>query len=184
MHFKLSTAVLATLIGVAISGPLLVRDTATILSDLNTIDSDIATLTKQFNEFTGDLMQALQTQMVEQQLERDIDKATADTKATSALSAADSTSVTNAILGLKPDIIGSLDAIVAKVPPPLSPSSYCRDRMILTSVENPSQLRRRGQSRPLGPAGSAHQDGRPLGCHPGHCHFDRQVDYRLWNRGY
>ncbi|KAF7117485.1 hypothetical protein CNMCM5793_006467 [Aspergillus hiratsukae] len=114
MQFKLSTAVLATLIGVAISGPLVVRDTATILSDLSTIDSDIATLTQHFNEFTGDLSQALAAQVVEQQLESDIDKATSDTKATSALSAADSTSVTNALLGLKPDIVTSLDAIVAK----------------------------------------------------------------------
>ncbi|RHZ73712.1 hypothetical protein CDV55_108200 [Aspergillus turcosus] len=114
MQFKLSTAVLATLIGVAISGPLVVRDTATILSDLSTIDSDINTLTQQFNAFTGDLSQALATQVVEQQLESDIDKATSDTKATSALSAADSTSVTNALLGLKPDIVTSLDAIVAK----------------------------------------------------------------------
>ncbi|KAF7177768.1 hypothetical protein CNMCM7691_006202 [Aspergillus felis] len=114
MQFKLSTAVLATLIGVAISGPLVVRDTATILSDIKTIDSDINTLTTNFNAFNGDLSQALATQAVEQQLESDIDKATTDTKATSALSAADSTSVTNALLGLKPDIVTSLNAIVAK----------------------------------------------------------------------
>lgn len=114
MQFKFSTAVLATLIGVALSGPLVVRDTATILSDLSIIDSNINSLTQQFNEFTGDLSQALATQVVEQQLESD--KATSDTQATSALSAADSTSVTNALLGLKPDIITSLDAIVAKVP--------------------------------------------------------------------
>jgi predicted PurR-regulated permease PerM len=116
MQFKLSTAVLATLIGVAISGPLVVRDTATILGDLSTIKTDINTLTQHFNEFTGDLLQALAAQAVEQQLESDIDKATSDTKATSALSAADSTSVTNALLGLKPDIVTSLNAIVAKVP--------------------------------------------------------------------
>jgi predicted PurR-regulated permease PerM len=116
MQFKLSTAVLATLIGVAISGPLVVRDTATILSDLSTIKTDINTLTQHFNEFTGDLSQALAAQAAEQQLERDIDKATSDVKATSALSAADSTSVTNALLGLKPDIVTSLNAIVAKVP--------------------------------------------------------------------
>ncbi|GIJ97945.1 hypothetical protein Aspvir_000052 [Aspergillus viridinutans] len=114
MQFKLSTAVLATLIGVAISGPLVVRDTATILTDLKTIDTDINTLTADFNAFTGDLSQALATQVVEQQLESDIDKATTDAKATSALSTADSTSVTNALLGLKPDIITSLNAIVAK----------------------------------------------------------------------
>jgi hypothetical protein len=114
MQFKLSTAVLATLIGVAISGPLVARSAATILSDLKTIDNDINTLTKNFNAFTGDLAQALATQVVEQQLESDIDKATSDTKATSALSAADSTSVTNALLGLKPDIVTSLNAIVAK----------------------------------------------------------------------
>ncbi|RHZ64913.1 mannoprotein [Aspergillus thermomutatus] len=114
MQFKLSTAVLATLLGVAISGPLVVRDTATILSDLSTIDSDINTLTQHFNAFTGDLSQALAAQVVEQQLENDIDKATTDTKATSALSSADSTSVTNALLALKPDIVTSLDAIVAK----------------------------------------------------------------------
>jgi hypothetical protein len=116
MQFKLSTAVLATLIGVAISGPLVVRDTATILSDLSTIKTDINTLTQHFNEFTGDLSQALAAQAAEQQLERDIDKATSDVKATSALSAADSTSVTNALLGLKPDIVTSLNAIVAKKP--------------------------------------------------------------------
>ncbi|EAW19341.1 mannoprotein [Aspergillus fischeri NRRL 181] len=116
MHFKLSTAVLATLIGVAISGPLVARDAATILSDLNTIKTGINTLTQHFNEFTGDLSQALAAQAVEQQLESDIDKATSDAKATSALSAADSTSVTNALLGLKPDIVTSLDAIVAKKP--------------------------------------------------------------------
>jgi hypothetical protein len=122
MQFKLSTAVLTTLIGVAISGPLVVRDTATILSDLSTIKTDINTLTQHFNAFTGDLLQALAAQAVEQQLESDIDKATSDTKATSALSAADSTSVTNALLGLKPDIVTSLNAIVAKVPfsPPFS----------------------------------------------------------------
>lgn len=122
MQFKLSTAVLTSLIGVALSGPLVVRDTATILSDLSTIDSDINSLTQQFNEFTGDLSQALATQVIEQQLESDINKATSDTQATSALSAADSTSVTNALLGLKPDIITSLDAIVAKVPSLLFPN--------------------------------------------------------------
>jgi predicted PurR-regulated permease PerM len=128
MQFKLSTAVLATLIGVAISGPLVVRDTATILSDLSTIKTDINTLTQHFNAFTGDLLQALAAQAVEQQLERDIDKATSDTKATSALSAADSTSVTNALLGLKPDIVTSLNAIVAKVPfSPLFPMLYQTD---------------------------------------------------------
>ncbi|KAF4252785.1 hypothetical protein LV164_007161 [Aspergillus fumigatus] len=116
MHFKLSTAVLATLVGVALSGPLVARDAATILSDLSTIKTDINTLTQHFNEFTGDLLQALAAQAVEQQLESDIDQATADAKATSALSAADSTSVTNALLGLKPDIVTSLDAIVAKKP--------------------------------------------------------------------
>ena len=120
MQFKLSTAVLATLIGVAISGPLVVRDTATILSDLSTIKTDINTLTQHFNAFTGDLLQALAAQAVEQQLESDIDKATSDAKATSALSAADSTSVTNALLGLKPDIVTSLNAIVAKVRPSFS----------------------------------------------------------------
>jgi predicted PurR-regulated permease PerM len=128
MQFKLSTAVLATLIGVAISGPLVVRDTATILGDLSTIKTDINTLTQHFNEFTGDLLQALAAQAVEQQLESDIDKATSDTKATSALSAADSTSVTNALLGLKPDIVTSLNAIVAKVPfSPLFPMLYQTD---------------------------------------------------------
>jgi hypothetical protein len=128
MQFKLSTAVLTTLIGVAISGPLVVRDTATILSDLSTIKTDINTLTQHFNAFTGDLLQALAAQAVEQQLESDIDKATSDTKATSALSAADSTSVTNALLGLKPDIVTSLNAIVAKVPfSPLFPMLYQTD---------------------------------------------------------
>lgn len=169
MHFKLSTAVLATLVGVALSGPLVARDAATILSDLSTIKTDINTLTQHFNEFTGDLLQALAAQAVEQQLESDIDQATADAKATSALSAADSTSVTNALLGLKPDIVTSLDAIVAKV----LPSLLCRWCINETNcVETAGRLRRRGQPRPLGPEYPAEQDGCPVRRASGYCHCD------------
>ncbi|EAW14612.1 mannoprotein [Aspergillus clavatus NRRL 1] len=117
MQFKLTAAVLATLLlDVAYCGTLAVRNPATILSDLTVISGDIAQLTAAFNGFTGDLSQALATQALEQQLETDIDKATGDTQASSALSSGDSTSVTQALLGLEPDIKGSLDAIVAKKP--------------------------------------------------------------------
>jgi hypothetical protein len=146
-----------------------VRDTATILSDLSTIKTDINTLTQHFNEFTGDLLQALAAQAVEQQLESDIDKATSDTKATSALSAADSTSVTNALLGLKPDIVTSLNAIVAKVPSPFLFEGCMNEA---NCVETPSRLRRRGQSRPLGSERPAEQDGYSLRCYPGYCYCD------------
>lgn len=65
--------------------------------------------------FDGGLLDALAIQSQEQALEDDIDKATRDTKKSEEFTTDESADVREALLGLEPDILDSIDLVVAKV---------------------------------------------------------------------
>jgi hypothetical protein len=115
MHFTLTTTILTTLLTLTASQPLVARDASTVLSDLAKINTDLGTLSSAVSSYTGGLTAALDIQTKEGVVEKDLDQATTDTNAAAAFTAGESTSVTNALLGLKPDITGAIDALVAKV---------------------------------------------------------------------
>ncbi|KAE8396408.1 hydrophobic surface binding protein A-domain-containing protein [Aspergillus alliaceus] len=114
MHFTLTTTIVTALLSLAAASPLVARDASTVLGDLAKIKTDLGTLSSAVSGYSGGLSAALDIQTKESAVEKDVDKATADTNAAAAFTAGESTGVTNALLGLKPDITGAIDALVAK----------------------------------------------------------------------
>lgn len=117
MHFKPTLTILLSLLLslTTTSTPLTARDASTVISDLNTISSDIADFDAAVGSFTGTLMEALAIQTIETRLEDDIQTAITDTQNSAAFAAAESTDVTNTLLALEPEILASLSLVVDKV---------------------------------------------------------------------
>ncbi|KAG4442212.1 hypothetical protein IFR05_002322 [Cadophora sp. M221] len=90
------------------------RTAATILTDVSTINTNVKVLTSAANAYTGGVANALKVQQAEQTLDKSIVQAGKDANATSALTSADSTKISNAVQSLIPNIDASIKAIEAK----------------------------------------------------------------------
>ncbi|RDW78060.1 hypothetical protein BP5796_05912 [Coleophoma crateriformis] len=91
------------------------RDTATILSDIKTINTNLNALTSATTTYTGGLIQALPISNAEQTLDTSIQKAGTDAKAqTTPLTSAESLQVLAAANNLTTGINGTLVALSAK----------------------------------------------------------------------
>lgn len=93
------------------------NDASTIISDLDTISADIADFDAAVASFKGTLLEALAIQTKETKIEDDIQTAITHTEASAAFTASESTSVTDRLLDLEPEILGSLVGVVEKVAP-------------------------------------------------------------------
>ncbi|KAH7377583.1 hydrophobic surface binding protein A-domain-containing protein [Cadophora sp. MPI-SDFR-AT-0126] len=99
----------------ALTTPLTKRTAAQILTDISTIDTNVKSLTSSANAYNGGgILNALKVQQVEQTLEKSINQAGKDANATSQLTSADSTKISNAVQSLIPDIEASIKAIENK----------------------------------------------------------------------
>ena len=99
----------------ALITPLSKRDAATILTDISTIDTNVKSLTSSADAYNGGgITNALKVQQVEQTLEKSITQAGKDANATSQLTSADSTKISNAVQSLIPNIEASISAIENK----------------------------------------------------------------------
>lgn len=109
---SLATAVLA--ITVANSAPVKKRDGATILSDLETIGTTLSTLESAVSSWSGSLLTALGILVDYDDLSSDLTTAISDTEATTSLTDAESSSITDEIVTLGPSIVATLDVIIEK----------------------------------------------------------------------
>jgi len=113
MFNKLLTIFLLCLT-LAVASPLVKRDAATVLADISTIGTDLTTLDGLVQGFNGNVANAVPIANAETTAENDLKKAISDTDASSAFSDSDSTSVTNALLNLTPNINQTINDLVAK----------------------------------------------------------------------
>lgn len=112
----LAQHVVAVLLSIGASAfPFDKRDASTVLADFNTLSTDLSALGSAISSFDGTLNGALGVQQKEGEVETALKKTVGDVKASTAFSAADSTSVTNAVTGLEPSIVNVLNDLVSKV---------------------------------------------------------------------
>jgi hypothetical protein len=109
--------ILTALLGLTVVSctPLVQRSAATVLTDLSTISSDLATLDTAVQAYAGGVNDALVIAQDENDLDTAINQATTDTKAASSFTVSESTSVVSAIATLTPKITSGLSHIAAKV---------------------------------------------------------------------
>tara|TARA_R110002060_G_scaffold50614_3_gene61511 strand:+ start:997 stop:1431 length:435 start_codon:yes stop_codon:yes gene_type:complete len=92
---------------------ILARDAATVLSDIDTINSDTQSLTSTVNAFSG-ISDAAALIAAESGLSDAIKKGTTDAKATTSVSDSEAQSILSAVKGLIPNIVAALNAVVSK----------------------------------------------------------------------
>ncbi|EIT78381.1 hypothetical protein AO1008_09224 [Aspergillus oryzae 100-8] len=115
LNTMLAKHVLAVLLSVGASAiPFDKRDASAVLADFNTLSTDLSALGSAISSFDGTLNGALGVQQKEGQVETALKQTVSDVKASTAFSAADSTSVTNAVTGLEPSIVNVLNDLVSK----------------------------------------------------------------------
>ncbi|KAE8371550.1 hydrophobic surface binding protein A-domain-containing protein [Aspergillus bertholletiae] len=90
------------------------RDASTVLADFGTLSTDLSALGSAVSSFDGTLNGALGVQEKEGAVETALKQTVSDVKASTAFSTADSTSVTNAVTGLEPNIVAILNDLVSK----------------------------------------------------------------------
>ncbi|OJJ47253.1 hypothetical protein ASPZODRAFT_151775 [Penicilliopsis zonata CBS 506.65] len=98
----------------ASASPVTKRDAATVLSDLETILTEVEAVETAFADWDGDALGALTLLTYYDDLSSDLETAITDTEATSTLSTSDSSSITSEVETLGPSILAALAAIVAK----------------------------------------------------------------------
>lgn len=91
------------------------RAASTVLTDIASISSYVATLTSDANAYTGGLFQSLGLAITVDDLESAITTATSDTTSSSAFSSTDSDSILAAATTLTPNIVTLLSDLNAKV---------------------------------------------------------------------
>ncbi|RAQ60981.1 hypothetical protein COH20_004851 [Aspergillus flavus] len=96
--------------------PTLTHDATAVINDLTKITTDLSALTKSIVAYNGGIPAALDTQVKEMAVERDLDQATRDTTAATPFTVSESATTTSALLGLEPDIRTALVTLVQKKP--------------------------------------------------------------------
>ncbi|KAE8315180.1 hypothetical protein BDV41DRAFT_575205 [Aspergillus transmontanensis] len=94
----------------------LTRDATAVINDLTKITTDLSALTKSIVAYNGGIPAALDIQVKEMAVERDLDQATRDTTAATPFTVSESATTTSALLGLEPDIRTALVTLVQKKP--------------------------------------------------------------------
>lgn len=97
--------------------PTLTHDATAVINDLTKITTDLSALTKSIVAYNGGIPAALNIQVKEMAVERDLDQATRDTTAATPFTVSESATTTSALLGLEPDIRTALVTLVQKVFP-------------------------------------------------------------------
>ncbi|KAE8139034.1 hypothetical protein BDV38DRAFT_291750 [Aspergillus pseudotamarii] len=82
----------------------LTRDATAVVNDLSKITTDLSTLTQSIVAYNGGIPAALDIQVKETAVERDLEQATRDTTAATPFTVDESATTTKALLGLEPDI--------------------------------------------------------------------------------
>ncbi|PWY67602.1 hypothetical protein BO94DRAFT_478862 [Aspergillus sclerotioniger CBS 115572] len=113
MRFAIASTALLTFLTLATSH-VIKRDTDTVLGDLSAINTNLGTLSAAVYSYNGGLPAALEIQTHENAVERALEQATADTNSTAVFTAAESNTVTEALISLEPIIRGSIAALVTK----------------------------------------------------------------------
>ncbi|GMF75717.1 unnamed protein product [Aspergillus oryzae] len=96
--------------------PTLTHDATAVINDLTKITTDLSALTKSIVAYSGGIPAALDIQVKEMAVERDLDQATRDTTAATPFTVSESATTTSALLGLEPDIRTALVTLVQKKP--------------------------------------------------------------------
>ncbi|GMG07059.1 unnamed protein product [Aspergillus oryzae] len=96
--------------------PTLTHDATAVINDLTKIATDLSALTKSIVAYNGGIPAALDIQVKEMAVERDLDQATRDTTAATPFTVSESATTTSALLGLEPDIRTALVTLVQKKP--------------------------------------------------------------------
>ncbi|KAE8346276.1 hypothetical protein BDV24DRAFT_158521 [Aspergillus arachidicola] len=96
--------------------PTLIHDATAVINDLTKITTDLSTLSKSIVAYNGGIPAALDIQVKEMAVERDLDQATTDTTAATPFTVSESATTTKALLGLEPDIRTALVTLVQKKP--------------------------------------------------------------------
>ncbi|PVH73668.1 hypothetical protein DL98DRAFT_430953, partial [Cadophora sp. DSE1049] len=111
--FKMkSSAVILALAAIG-NAAILARDAATVLSDIESINSDTQSLTTAVNAFSG-INDAAGLIAAESGLSDAINKGTTDAKATTSVSDSEAQSILDAVKNLIPNIVAALNAVVSK----------------------------------------------------------------------
>ncbi|EIT74552.1 hypothetical protein Ao3042_09460 [Aspergillus oryzae 3.042] len=97
--------------------PTLTHDATAVINDLTKITTDLSALAKSIVAYNGGIPAALDIQVKEMAVERDLDQATRDTTAATPFTVSESATTTSALLGLEPDIRTALVTLVQKVFP-------------------------------------------------------------------
>ncbi|KAH7377587.1 hydrophobic surface binding protein A-domain-containing protein [Cadophora sp. MPI-SDFR-AT-0126] len=92
---------------------ILARDAATVLSDIETLNSNTQSLTTAVNSFSG-ISDAAGLIAAESGLSDAINKATTDAKATTSVSDSEGSSILDAVKNFIPNIVAALNAVVSK----------------------------------------------------------------------
>ncbi|KAB8252979.1 hydrophobic surface binding protein A-domain-containing protein [Aspergillus flavus] len=96
--------------------PTLTHDATAVINDLTKITTDLSALAKSIVAYNGGIPAALDIQVKEMAVERDLDQATRDTTAATPFTVSESATTTSALLGLEPDIRTALVTLVQKKP--------------------------------------------------------------------
>ncbi|KAE8377567.1 hypothetical protein BDV26DRAFT_293043 [Aspergillus bertholletiae] len=94
----------------------LTRDATAVINDFRTLSTDLSALVKSVATYNGELFPALDIQMKEAAVERDLEQATRDTTAATPFTMSESAITTRALLGLEPDLRTALGTLVQKKP--------------------------------------------------------------------
>ncbi|KAE8370244.1 hypothetical protein BDV27DRAFT_152402 [Aspergillus caelatus] len=94
----------------------LTHDATAVINDLSKITTDLSTLTQSIVAYNGGIPAALDIQVKEMAVERDLEQATRDTTAATPFTVNESATTTKALLGLEPDIRTALVTLVQKKP--------------------------------------------------------------------
>ncbi|KAL1962260.1 hypothetical protein VTN77DRAFT_9850 [Rasamsonia byssochlamydoides] len=106
-----SLTALVLSLGLVAAGPIVKRS---VLTDLTTIGNDLSTLQKDITGWDGSLLTAIPLLEDVDNVENALKTAISDTQASAAFDSSDSTSVTNEVLALEPQITTTLNDLVAK----------------------------------------------------------------------
>ncbi|KAK6815487.1 hypothetical protein RU639_008768 [Aspergillus parasiticus] len=96
--------------------PTLTHDATAVINDLTKITTDLSALTKSIVAYNGGIPAALDIQVKEMAVERDLDQATRDTTTATPFTVSERATTTSALLGLEPDIRTALMTLVQKKP--------------------------------------------------------------------
>merc|ERR1711977_247520 len=111
--FKMKSSSVIFALAATGNAAILARDAATVLSDIDTINSDTQSLTSTVNAFSG-ISDAAALIAAESGLSDAIKKGTTDAKATTSVSDSEAQSILSAVKGLIPNIVAALNAVVSK----------------------------------------------------------------------